>query len=116
VTGSECVLDENGAEYTLRRWQFDECRLFARQTRRSTVFCEYRTAEHPALAHRILVRGLDDAALTFCPPRGAYVRMVANKSGISEHDNVEKIWSDDGRCVTASHLTGFVYVSWSDDL
>ncbi|MHB1150689.1 MAG: hypothetical protein ACYCWE_10380 [Eubacteriales bacterium] len=113
LNGSECILDENGAEYTLRRWQSDECRLFARQTRRTTVFCEIRTAEHPALAHRVLIRGLDDAAITFYPPQGAYLRMVSNKSGINEHDNTEKVWSDDGRCVTVSHLTGYVYVSWS---
>lgn len=113
ISGSECFLDENGAEYTLRRWQSDECRIFARQKRRTAVFCEIRTAEHPALAHRILIRGLDDAEITFFPPQGAYIRMVSNKSGISEHDNTEKTRSDDGRSVTASHITGYIYISWS---
>lgn len=112
-SGSECVLDENGAEYTLRRWQSDECRIFARQKRRSTVFCEIRTAEHPALAHRLLVRGLDDASITFFPPKGAYLRIVSNKGGISDRDNTEKERGNDGRSITVHHLTGTVYVSWS---
>jgi hypothetical protein len=113
ITGSECMLDSEGAEYTLSRWQSGPCRLFARQSRRSVVFCEYRTAEHPSLARRILVRGLDDATLTFFPPPGAHVRMVINKPVINERDNTEKTWSDDGRYVTVSHVTGYIYISWS---
>lgn len=113
ISDTECVLDEKGAEYTLSRWQSAQCRVFAKQKRRTTVSCEIRTAEHPALAHRILLRGLDDATITFFPPRGAYLRMVTNRPGINEKDNTEKVWSDDGRCVTASHITGYIYISWS---
>lgn len=117
MEGSECVLEDGLAEYSLPKCLHKRCRFFADQGARSVVSVMRRTAEHPSMDERFLITGLKDATLTVRPPVGARVRMVdAEKDGrMCARSNVEMEWAPDGKTVTARHLTGSYYVSWQSD-
>lgn len=70
MEGSECVLEDGLAEYSLPKCLHKRCRFFADQDARSVVSVMRRTAEHPSMDERFLITGLRDATLTVRPPRG----------------------------------------------
>ncbi|MBR0464648.1 MAG: hypothetical protein IJJ23_09790 [Clostridia bacterium] len=116
MEGYECILEHDIATYISTKCWHKRCRLFAKQNARSVVSVMRRTAEHPTMDERFLIRGLKDATLTLRPPIGARVRIVnAKNSHMMAHSSEPIKCSDDGRTITAEHLTGDYFVVWQSD-
>ncbi|MGI6634680.1 MAG: hypothetical protein ACOX7B_05870 [Christensenellales bacterium] len=113
MIGTECIVENNMAEYALNKWQHVECRVYIKQEARSVVSTTRITAGSVITNdHRISIAGLRNANITFCPPQGSAVQMMLNQSEAALPDNVQFSVSSDGRKYTAKSLTGILYIGW----
>ncbi|GHU73589.1 hypothetical protein AGMMS49992_12680 [Clostridia bacterium] len=110
-TGTDCIVSENGAEYSLPKWWRMECRVLIKQQRRSVVSVRQMTAEHPQLDRRICVIGLVDARVCFLAPKGATIYLTQNDINLTTKPNV-KYRKQDNRCFTEP-ITGILYIRWA---
>lgn len=123
MEGSECVLEDGRATYAMSKFWHKRCWLFVDQAERAVVSLARRTAEHPTLDERFLVRGLKNAVLTLRLPKGARVHVIRAEEhramGADEWNvhvaNAELKWSADGETVTTAPVSGDVYIVWSTD-
>ncbi len=112
--GTEAILTEHGATFSLAKFDQRQCRIYLKQ-KEGIVTCERRTAEHPYMDQRIELTGLDHATVTFTPPIGARFELVRNGQWIVQKTNVDYRMSDDGRQVVVEDVTGTMMICWQDD-
>ncbi len=119
MEGSECILADDLAHYTVPKFFHNRCRFFAWQKERSVVRVRRRTAEHPTIDERFLISGLRDATLVFCPPVGARVYICRADelpiSTLNRDSGLPRVLSADGRTLRLEHLTGDYLIAWQDD-
>lgn len=114
ITGQTAVIGTGAASYALDRTFHDECRVFAKQDRKSQVWCREMSAiptRKKQSVRQLAISGLADAELTVYPP------VAALEGGLVElrdgHPDGEPIpYERQGRKIVARSVSGTVSVTW----
>jgi hypothetical protein len=87
MTGTDCIIRDSTAEYTLNRWWHNECRTFVRQKAESKVSNIVRPSVFPGIDRRMYLTGLIDAEVVFRKAPGGQPRLVQFPSGCGHGDS-----------------------------
>jgi hypothetical protein len=87
MTGTDCIVRNDTAEYTLNRWWHQECRVFVRQKGESKVSSVVRPSVYPGIDRRMYVTGLIEGDVIFRKVPGTTARLVAYPFSREHHDH-----------------------------
>lgn len=110
LVGAEALLGDGLASYHLPRAWHRECRVFVEQASGVGSCVEQHSGEL-GVTRRLLVSGLRDATLRFCPEPGSEVTMLAQPRYpylVGEFLTPAR----EGACLVVRGVSGHVLVSW----
>jgi hypothetical protein len=119
MMGTDCIVENSIAEYTLPRWWYNECRIFVRQKERSKVSCIIKPSVFPGTDRRFYVTGLRDADVIFRKVPGTIVKPVHFPCGSSGHGDADKFLDTnieyeelDNNRILCRNISGSLMISW----
>jgi hypothetical protein len=118
MMGTDCIVKNDTAEYTLTRWWHNECRVFVRQKEESKVSCVISPSVFPGTDRRLYVNGLVNADVVFRKVPGTLIKLVhfPYDRGVGDDDkfldtNIQ-YQELDGDRVLCRNITGSLVISW----
>ena len=118
MMGSDCIVRNDTAEYTLPRWWHKECRIFVRQKAETKVSCIVRPSVFPGTERRFYETGLKDADVIFRKVPDTLVKLVTFPRGNGYGDADKFLDTNtgyeelDGGRILCRNLTGSLMISW----
>jgi hypothetical protein len=120
MTGMDCIVRDDTAEYTLNRWWHNECRTFVKQKAESKVSNVVQPSVFPGIDRRMYVTGLIDADVIFRKVPGTKVRLV-HIPYTREHHDFDKFIDTNvpleelpGDRILVRGITGSLMIAWGD--
>jgi hypothetical protein len=121
MTGTDCIIRDSTAEYSLNRWWHTECRTFVRQKAEGKVSNVVQPSVFPGTDRRMYLKGLIDADVVFYKVPGTQVKLVQFPYTGKHHDsdkfldtNVSYEELDDER-ILAHNVTGSLMIAWGEN-
>ncbi|MCU1321102.1 MAG: hypothetical protein JWM43_751 [Acidobacteriaceae bacterium] len=112
LVGVETWLEDGHSTYMMPRSWHREVRCFVDQKEGSEVSCVEHLAGMVGFQRRLLMKGLKDATVTFFPEGKERVILAANDMRLHNEQSIPYTRSADGSRITASGITGTLFISW----
>jgi hypothetical protein len=120
MTGTDCIVKNNTAVYSLNRWWHNECRTFVRQREEGKVSNVIRPSVFPGIDRRMYITGLLNADITFYNVPGSKTNFTHipfsrenNDSDKFLENNVPVEDQGNGR-ILIRNITGSLMIAWGD--
>ncbi len=118
MLGSDCVVQNNRAEYALVRSWHTECRVFVKQQEESKISCIVKPSVYPGIDRRFYLTGLVNADVIFRKTPGTQVKLV-NIPYVDRHGDADKFLDTNvayaelaGDRILCSQITGALMIAW----
>ena len=111
--GMDAVIEKDSGRFISMPWCHNLCRVYVKQSERSTVSCRRATAGTNMMSkERLAVMGLKNADVTFVPPPNVNVRASREYEANADCFSPSRV-NPDGS-VTFENISGDLYIFWID--
>jgi hypothetical protein len=120
MTGTDCIIKDSTAEYTLNRWWHTECRTFVKQKAEGKVSNVVQPSVFPGTDRRIYLTGLIDADVVFYKAPGTQVKLVQFPY-TGEHHDLDKFFDTNvsyeelDERLLVHQVTGSLMIAWGEN-
>lgn len=124
MMGSDCIVENNTAEYSLTRWLHNECRVFVKQEKQSKISCIIKPSVYAGIDRRIHITGLDHADVIFHKVPGTMINVVdlscLDENADMDADKVLETNMEyqelEGDRILCPGLSGTLMLSWGTEV
>lgn len=117
---TDFIIENDTATYALEKSTHNDCRAFVKQKNRGRIRCMQLTPYcYNIMDEKIVLEDLDDATVTFYPPRGGSASFYCTSTFVGNApmyvgDNVESSFDAERGCYVVPHVSGFLYIGWQE--
>lgn len=112
MTGTEAIIESDGAYIPISKWWHKECRIFVRQAHTSIVTCKVIPSLCPGIEHRLRITGLTKANIVFYPEPDTDVKITVDDIRANANTNIDFRLDDNGKKYILDNIDGVLQISW----